>query len=390
MHPNALMPCLILAGTALFAAPTASAQDILYYKFDDSGCPGDVINHAVGPQAVAASGRFLTGGTPPAGYNSLTAGRFGGGLRASRNQTTSFFNRVDTGWSLTLAFWARQTPDLGTGLSYLIAGTGGHRMFTNGAANSGLLLRDVVDGGQDGVDVVLPAGTTAADDFQMAAAAGWAHVALVIDASIPIATWYLNGLPVATRTVTTQTMISEVGEYRVGMHLGTGSASGFDLDEFLLSNRAYGQSEILVLANAELAGSGNYDSGSTNLCGNVQYTDNGTAPSVGNVNFGVQLDAPGAGLYVLVFGFSRCSFSGFSLPLDGGFFLQRFAGCDLLVDLSLGTIIGGYAAGTVNVGFPIPPDPNLSGLRIYSQAAVIDSTMGNSAGISRGLGLAIH
>jgi hypothetical protein len=258
---------LTLRLASAYAVSTLSSlvqgQDFIHYKFD-SPCTTEVINYATGPSALPGNGVLETTST----ISPWQSGMFGGALAGGTTLAPTFYNRVRTGWdpstqpvtgSLTIAWFLRQRNAPGTALSYLMGPpSGGFRMFTNGVAGRGLYQRIILAGGGNGVnatianDFYLPA--TAAD-VQTLAAAGWVHIAMVIDAVAQTATWYVNGAQVLQLTGVPGALINAAGPFQVGYY---SSPSPYDTDEFLMSFRAYTPAEILALSLLPQAGDGDY------------------------------------------------------------------------------------------------------------------------------------
>lgn len=363
--------------TLVSLASTLSAQDFLLYKFD-SPCTNEVINHANGPGAFPANGTLA--------YNTPTAyqpGMFGGALSGG-DAASNTYSRVSSGWSpatqpmtgsITLAFWAKERTPVGTSLNYICGCTSsGHRLFTNGVGGTGLYFRNIVASGPTGLDLALPATTT---NFQALASAGWVHIALVVDATAGTADWYVNGTSAIQQTGVGAGLINTAGTYLVGMQL-TSNECNYDLDEWLLSNRAYTPVEILGLSLAPRAGDGDYTSATPGQCGggNVTLGSAGGAPYVGNLGYQLEVAATTPSLFLLLMGLDRCSYGGvIPLPLDGTPLLPLLNGCWILTDAPV--LLNGVAVGgPVPVPFPIPPTINV-GLDIYTQVLALD--IGTSA-----------
>lgn len=356
---------------------SATAQDFIHYKFD-STCSNEVVNYATGPQALASNGTLqsTSAGSP------WTTGMFGGALAAGTAVAPAYYNKVLTGWdpstqnitgSLTMAWFMRHGATSGSASLYLMgAPSGGFRLFTNGIAGRGLYQRIILAGGGNGTnstianDFYLPAATA---DIQTLAAANWVHVAMVIDATAQTATWYVAGQPVLTLNNVPGALITAAGPFQVGYY---SSASEYDLDEFLMSLRAYTPAEILALSLAPQAGDGDYSSGIGSQCAGVGLGSTGGRPTIGNVLYGLNVNTAANAIWSLQFGFNRCSLGGvLPLPLDIGTLAPAGAGCWLLTDMvgSAGGITGG---APVAVALPILPIPSFSGMNLYSQAFTID------------------
>jgi hypothetical protein len=376
------MHLLPLAALALFCA-TATAQDFIHYKFD-ANCTSEVINYANGPQAFAANGQLQSNSTS----SPWDVGVFGGCLAGGANVAPTYYNRVVSGWnpslqpitgSVTIAWFMRQRAGstIGTTLNYLLgAATGGHRLFTNGVAGVSLLQREIlVSGGNSGArDFQLPVATT---NIQALAAAGWTHVAMVIDSTAQTADWYVNGTSVFQLQNVPGALINLAGSYMVGSYstAATGAGSVYDIDEFLISLRAFSAAEVLALSTSPKAGDGDYTSGIAAQCGagNVTLSSAGGAPVAGNLAYSLDVAATTPSLYVLLAGFDRCTFGGaLPLPLDGTPLAPLLNGCWILADAPV-TLAGVVLGSPSNIALPIPATTPL-GFGLYSQVLALDGT----------------
>lgn len=351
---SVVVPCLLAA-----FAPLAAAQDRILYKFDGA-CTNEVINHA--PLGYGNGTLTAANGT------GFTSGRFAGGLAAG-NLVTGQRNLVDTGWSpattpwtgdLTIAFWARQETSFTTQLSYLFGmDTSGFRLFTNGAAGRGLYLR-----GLSG-DLLL-ADTVV--DFINLASAGWVHVAVTIDDTAHVATWYVNGAAVSVVGGAPDTQIDMVGTLRLGGYAGV-VGSAYALDEVLFSQRVYSPAEIAELATGTRAGFGAYSSGTTTQCnpGLIALDSTGGRPFFGNLGYSLRVTATVPQLWLLLYGETRCTLGGVvPLPIDGGLLLPALAGCQVLADPLL-LVQGGVMPGSP-APIPLPINTALpSGASAFCQ-----------------------
>lgn len=168
------------------------------------------------------------------------------------------------------------------------------------------------------------------------------------------------------------------------------NASSYDLDEFVLSLRAYSAPEIMALSMAPPAGAGDYDSDIASQCGSIVLDSTGGRPSLGNSSFGLTMTGPATPtLYVAVLGFSRCTYGGvLPLPFDRGSALPSAAGCWLLSDNFTNIAVTG-PTGSAALPMPVPNNQMLSGLGVFSQAVGIDLTTSQvsmSNGFVMGLG----
>lgn len=372
-----------LAAALSLLTVAAHGQDFIHYKFD-SGCTTEVVNYATGASASGKNGILETTST----VSPWAPGVWGEGLAGGSSVAPTFYNRVRTGWDpslssitgdLTIAFFVKLRTPHGTSTSYFGGNTGGYRLFTNGIAGRGLYQRTILATGGNGLnstplqDFYLPA--TAAD-IQTLAATAWVHVAMVVDSVAATADWYVNGVSVVHLTgVTGGALITAAGEVAVGQWSTTNSC--YDLDEYLISKRAFSAAEILALTTAPRAGDGSFGSGIPSQCGTTTLTSTGGAPALGNANYGLTIGSTAVGSYSLFLGANRCTTSGglIPLPLDLSVLGPIGAGCWLLVD-PLATISGGLAGASVTIPLPIPASTGILGLTLYNQAVVYDAVQG--------------
>jgi hypothetical protein len=372
-----------VASALAFTVPTV-AQDFLLYKFEGA-CSNEVVNFA--PQShgnATLTANFGDGFSP---------GFFGEGLGAGQ-PTPTLRNIVNTTWdpavdpltgNLTIAFWARQEVPFTTQLSYLFGmSSSGFRIFTNGAAGRGLFLRSATT---PVTDMLLPDTVV---DFQTLAASNWVHVAITIDDTAHVATWYINGAAVHTHAALGSVSVVSGGTLQLGGYAGaTGSA--YTLDEVLFSRSLYGPLTIAQLATGTRSGHGHYLTGSTTQCGagNVVLDAVGGRPTIGNPLYTLRITPTTPGLWLLLYGENRCSFAGLApLPLDGGLVLPFLAGCTLLADPLI--VLSGLAGPASPALIPLPISPAIPfGANVWCQALTIsppNSDVAMSNGFAVGVG----
>lgn len=256
-------------------ASAALAQDLIYYPFN-RGTGTSVANLWSG---APATGKLVSTNTTNSGWAS---GVGGSGYALAGNDAATTLNYVDTGFnqgtnsslltgSFTVAFFLKQAWENTSfdALAYFLSGIGSFRMFTGGAAEEGVMVREW---GGEPADLVLagPTNQTTGQpffDLRSAARQGWVHVALVVDSAQKVATWYVNGSPYSVTVLTKPSAApTGAGNLRVGMHTGVTFGSNYDLDDFRLANRAAPPHEIQQWAMAKLqadktqASIGNQDS----------------------------------------------------------------------------------------------------------------------------------
>ena len=200
---------------------------ILYYKFTRAA--GKTAVNFAWPYAGAASQGMMraSSGSPWA------AGRYGAGLRGGNNTGSQRYS-CDTAWrgdlhgSLTLAWWMKQRGAVGKSASSFFQGPGAFSCFTGGVAGKSLRCVGYAPSA---------AALQFKVDIQKLAAKSWIHLALRLDAKTKIATLFVMGKAVETRT------IGGIGGAHIGASLSTraglsiGAATGsniYDLDEFRL------------------------------------------------------------------------------------------------------------------------------------------------------------
>lgn len=339
----------------------AAAQDLLLYKFE-SGCNAEAINFGASSPAPA-TGNIITNlaGAPAASW---TSGRFGSALKGASVVAPQTHNYVDTGWnpgnitgSMTWACWVQMDPAAPTpSLTYLFGNGTTFRVFTGGG---GFFLTS----GWGGSNV----NTVA--NVQTLARAGWTHIACVLDGTALTGTYYINGVPENPVALTTQVNWTGVNFF-VGKYGGLTNANIFDLDEFILVNRAMTLPEIVALASASYGADGTFGSS----CGPT-LAGNGQRPTLGNSLYGFQVNGPAFGFAWIVFGTSRCTMQGglIPLPTDLGVFQPMLAGCRGHVDTDLGAVSSLLGAGSTAVAFPLPALPVLSGYTVYGQGVTVDA-----------------
>lgn len=374
------MKTAALCTLCLLGSPLG-AQDFLLYRFDSGDTAGVEPNLATGPTAFPMSGTVETNTGAP-----HTDGRFGTALAAG-NALTGEYNRVRTGWvpsaapldgDLTFAFWMRQrnvvtSPSLLCGVTV----ASGVRVFTSSIAGRGLYYRAVLASGSNTSipqDLLLPA---AAADIQTLAAAGWVHVALVVDSAARTAQFYVDGAPVYTKANAGPARLASSGEFLVGFQ-GTSSESPYDLDEFLISNRAYAPAEIQELFTGPQPRSREVPyTMDRPLCGAAELRGCDGPPDLGNANYGLELESDARGVFMLFVGHQRDTLGGtVALPVE----LQPFDGCWLLTDIDARRV-GSKSAQKVRIPLPIP-DLAVEELVLYAQGFLLEPR--------RRLGVTLH
>jgi hypothetical protein len=350
-----------LSLAALLAAPALSAQDILYYKFNE-GSGTTAINYG---SAGAAPGSGTIVSTLPANY---AAGFSGGALAGSAS--TSLNSYVDSGWTggfsgdFTVAWFMKETGTPGTSLSYQFSNIGSFRCFTNGVAGTGLWVRAWGTG-------VTPADLQLNVDVQTLARGQWLHVALVVDSTAATATWYVNGTAQTPIAITGTPGVSSANAFRVGGH--TSLVNFYDMDEFRFQNRAASATEILAWSLAPSAADAAFGAGCSG-----RLTSGGGAPTLGNAAYTQDGSGPANAPGALTIGFSSTSYGGLPLPLDLGSIFPGLGGCMLYGSADVAVPMGTTPNGTFSVPLGIPANQALIGVTLYNQGIVLAGPAGLS------------
>ncbi len=349
-----------LAAASLLFVASASAQDLLHYKFDGS-CNDKVINFAAG--ATTGDGT-ITSTLTGAPATSWKAGVYGGALAGGvLSPTPAQVNYVDTGWnagtitgSLSWACWLKMDPAAPTpSLTYLFGDGTNFRVFTGGG---GFFL--TAGWGGSNVNTVA--------NIQTLARAAWVHLACVLDGTNLTGTYYINGVPEAPVTLSGGVNWTATTFY-VGKNSTLSSPNIFDLDEFLLTHRALSANEVMALATTPRAADAPYGLGG---CGGLSLASSGGPPTVGNASYALVLDSGYVAPFTIGVGSSRCMLGGLALPYDLGALLPGASGCSIEADQDLASASGVKPAGPLTIPLPIPNIASLAGLTIYVQAPGID------------------
>ena len=349
-------------GTRFVLAPQrVQAAAIGAYEFD-RGTGSATINYA-GIEGGAPGQATLT---RPSG-SPWTPGRTGFALRAGATCDTGWHG--DLGGRLTVAFALRE--DTPPGGAAAIVALDAFRIFTGGAAGNG--LRCVGWGGT-------PASLDLNVDIQALAAAGWVHVALVIDDDAGQARWFVNGVGAPPIPIAGGVSLPPSAST---LSLGAAGAvtSHHHIDEVRVENAAVAAPTVASWASASPAAAMPYSA----TCGASLRADG--VPTLGNAAFRLRIEAPPGSAVLTTLGVGA-TLQGLPLPFDLGLLDPSLAGCQWYSDLAgqLPTLLV-PGSGVLLVGLPIPPSPALRGVELHLQAFVIDPNSGRRA--SNALGLSI-
>lgn len=344
---------------AALSLSTLSAQDILHYKFE-AGCGDTVINFADG--TTVGSGKFVCT-LPNSPASAWTQGKWGGGMAGSDKSGGTGNNYLQTGWnigtftgSFSISMWIRNKPGNPSAIAfgYLFGAIGSSfRCFTG---SSGKLFV----GGWGGS----PGNLVNTADLTTLLNAGWTHVALVVDDSNKVATYYINGTADAPITLTGNVSFTGT-DFRVGLNNST-STSPMDFDEFLFTRRVLTPAEVTALSTSPQAGAGPIGTGNP-----ARLIANGR-PNLGNLLFNVTIQDTQAQSYYLYIGSNRCSLlNGPALPLDLGTLIPAFTGVNAYTDIDLFAQVGNLAQGQAIISLPVLNLPSASGVTAYFQAYTV-------------------
>lgn len=358
-------PSTLLLVTVLAALPRAQ-DEVLIYKFDDGGGP-KVINFA--PPASPAPREATVRSTEIPGF---APGRFGFTAMKGSGGGTGGHTVLDTGWngafrgSFSVAFWLRQrTQHRSTLPNYFFYGseTGNatFRGFTGGIAGNGLKVRGASPANFD---------LTLTHDVQSAAAARWVHLALVVDGTTRLATFYVDGTPQPAIGLPDVPDVSAgTGSFLVGGNPLLDFSSGYDLDDFRFVLRAVSLLQVRTWALRSEARDAAFGTG----CG-ATLTSSGGAPNLGSTTYTLNITGAPSANAVLSFGLSRLALPPVLLPFDLGAIDPRLAGC--LWHSSADAVLPARltASGTLNLLTRLPDDVNLLDVSVYVQAMLLGGT----------------
>ena len=296
---------------------------------------------------------------------------------ATKQVNSAYHNYVDTGWtpsfsgSFTVAWFEKERcPNTTNGLAYLISGVGSFRIFHGGVANNGLYLRDW-GGSPSDLVLVDPAQTGTGPKFDLLdlARQRWVHVAIVVDAKVMKATWYIDGRPLSPAiTLTAGASVTGTSSLKVGQHLSTGSSFRHDLDEFRFYTRAATPAEVLAWASVRPGESWSYIDGCKGSLSAV------SGPSLGQP---YMMDVGGAAgaVGIVSVGFSRTRLGTLPLPFDLGLAVPSLKGCLFASSLHIILPASLDATGKGKAVIPVPNDPIYSNLPIYCQGVLATPAM---------------
>lgn len=259
--------------------------------------------------------------------------------------------------SMTMMWWQRlQAPASTSQAAYLFGTVGGvsERIFTGGMAGNSLVYRGS------------PIGDIAANGDVQANLGAWQHVALVVDDAAGVARWYIDGVLDATRTFTPNTHTVIGSSIFVGSQNSTGATPFVmfgDLDDFRLYGVALSEVEVMLARGGENASAGTY--GSSCGAGTIQASIGLPSVTMGGPTFALQLLASNPNqLFVNLIGLLPRATSPVSISSFFG------PGCLLQTQNSALTLGVTDAAGMVSLPLPVPRNPLLVGLHVYSQFLV--------------------
>jgi hypothetical protein len=360
------------------AASSLRAQDILYYKLDETG-GSKVVNYASATGIAPTEGDVMGSGPPV-----FVPGALGASALSGHNFLGSIY--VASGWSpnftgsFTVAFFMKESI-APFSVSYLFSssnGPGVFRMFTGSSAGRGLSCAAAFD----------PSGLTnnlnLTVDVQTMAASAWVHIALVVDAAIARAQYYVNGaasaapipIPAGGANIVPGSFRFNAGGYVL-------SGNEYHIDEFRFTRSAASASQVAAWATRTSPADGAYGAG----CNGATLRSTGGLPQLGNAAYALQITGSAGGVYVLGIGFNRLMLGAIGLPFDLGAVLPGLNGCYWQSSSEL-SLVGALGGPTASVPVPIPNTLSLDAVVLWSQAVVLgvgppQSTNGFSIGLGR-------
>lgn len=367
---------LVLA--SLGSAFGACAQDALWYKSDEAGGL-KAVNYASASSLAPAEGTIFTTDTTAfaPGRNGPTSLRGGPGSTTAYTYVDSGYNPTFTG-SFTVAWFMKsRLGGSSTGHYFFTQGTGLFRIFTGTSLVSGSGLWCRAWGGT-------PADLTTTYDVITNSMTKWLHVALVVDATAMLATWYIDGVVQSTVPLTAgASIVTGTNPFRVNAYSTPASYPGwYDVDDFRFSQRAALAVEILAWSKANLAADAPYGTG----CGGASLAGSG-GPTLGNPLYQMRITGSAGSLYSLGLGASRSALGAVPLPLDLGLLFPKLNGCNW--ECSADVTIAGSLSGTSSlVILSIPNTPALDGVALWNQALLVSGGVVNQStnGLAVGIG----
>jgi hypothetical protein len=341
-------------GTPYRVLPTVRPAEILDYRFD-RGAGRTAINYA-----------GIVGGAPPQGQllgtAPWTAGRFGSALAAGHTCDTGWTG--DLGGSFSIGWFMRgsapavETPIFRLGVP---PPQPRFRCFTGGVAGTGIRCTLTIGGAVGVINL-----TT---DIHTLAAAGWVHVALVVDNNVlpATATWYVDGVAQPPLTLAGRPSIDpSTSSLQIGA-----MASPYAIDEFRMVAEPVSAAVVGIWANGSPAKTTNYSYAGT--CGaNLRAIG---LPTLGNSGFKLRTEgAPGSPCSVTL-GATPYLLGITLLPIDLGLVNSSLSGCLWYSDLAISLPVFLPANGLGDLTVPIPNDMALQGLDLDAQTLVLEPPM---------------
>lgn len=351
---------------ASVASLSASAQDVIHYKFDGR-CGDRVVNYA-DPSPAPREGAI----TVTAPHNPWAPGLWGGAFDGNTDLFTNAL--IDTGWpiagvngSFSYAAWVRLPGPTGIGLPHTLltaTGSGFVAATATGVFEGHMLNQWTTASGGQGLSLT-------AADIKALARQRWVHIAFVIDVAANRFTAYVDGQVDHSNALAGAVPGNWSGNLRVGPALG----SSFLLEELVVATRAFTPGEVTGLFTGPRAAAGRYGAGG---CGGAVLSTGGGPPRVPNASFRLLLnDGQGlAGIYSISVASNRCRFGALTIPFNLGLISPQLAGCIADAPNDLGAIGGGYSGGVAQAALPIPGAAVFIGFPVYVQAALLETPSG--------------
>jgi hypothetical protein len=275
-----------------------------------------------------------------------------------------------TGWrgglsgDLTLAWFMKQRGALPAECD-LFGGPGNLRVFTGGAAGTGLGCA----GWNGNAAPLLFTG-----DIQ-SRATNWLHIALVIDTVLGQARWYVDGVLRGTTPISQGVEIPYApnDHLRLGVHQTVTNGNVYDLDEFRLCGKVASAATIGSWMGAALAASGRAASGRAGVaCGANLYDELGP-PTLGNHQYRLWAVGPPGSPLIVCLGVTN-QLGAIELPFDLGAALPYLQGCGWFSDMAV--LLPGVTQsnGSGLVPLAVPNVGALLGALLQNQAILLDLT----------------